>query len=146
MTAKKNTEEAMALEIDETPEDLPATPTPEAEPTPAPVPETVTNDVADEDQPQYVTDPGSDKEQRVSQLSAEELDKLKQKLRHAAERKVIDNHRDEYNQIAEEMFRAEGLEFTRRKTAEERAADRIKKVMEEQGISREQMLLLLNAE
>jgi hypothetical protein len=47
------------------------------------------------------------------------------RLRNEAERKVINNHREEFNQVATELFAENGLVFHRRLTDEERAAKEI---------------------
>lgn len=43
-------------------------------------------------------------------------------LRNQAERFILDKYRDEYHQKAQELFEAQGLEYTRRATPEEQAA------------------------
>jgi hypothetical protein len=47
------------------------------------------------------------------------------RLRNEAERIVINNHRDEFNQVATDLFAKNGLVFHRRLTEEERAAKEI---------------------
>lgn len=100
-----------------------------------------------EDSETFVTEPGSDEAQTASELSPEEIDKLKQKLRHKAERMVIDQHRDSYNKIAEALFAEKGLEFTRRATPAERAKAKLTKVLEDneelQSLSPEELIALL---
>jgi glutamyl-tRNA reductase len=59
----------------------------------------------------------------------ETLQQKKNRLRNQAERQVIANHVDEYHSLAEELFKAEGLEFTRRLTDEEKAAKKIEELL-----------------
>lgn len=47
------------------------------------------------------------------------------RLRNEAERIVINNHRDEFNEVATDLFAKNGLVFHRRLTEEERAAKEI---------------------
>lgn len=56
---------------------------------------------------------------------------IKNRLRNEAEREVIDRHRAELHEIAEAKFTAAGLVYTRRKTEQEKAADKIKALMEQ---------------
>lgn len=59
----------------------------------------------------------------------ETLQQLKNRLRNEAEREVVNNHRDEYHQIAEAKFKEHGIEFTRRLTDEEKAAEKIREML-----------------
>jgi hypothetical protein len=54
---------------------------------------------------------------------------LKNRLRNEAERTVLNNHRDEYQDEAEKLFTAHGLKFNRRLSDEERAARKIEDLM-----------------
>jgi hypothetical protein len=56
---------------------------------------------------------------------------IKNRLRNEAEREVIDNHRAELHEIAEAKFKAAGLVYTRRKTEQEKAADKVKALLEQ---------------
>ncbi len=55
---------------------------------------------------------------------------VRAKLRSQAEQELINKHRPEFNQIAERLFKAAGLEFRRKLTPTERAAERIRKELE----------------
>lgn len=54
--------------------------------------------------------------------TADDLKKLRQSLRNKAEREIINRHQDEYHEVAKALFDAEGLVYTKRMTAEEKAA------------------------
>jgi hypothetical protein len=56
---------------------------------------------------------------------------IKNRLRNEAEREVIDRHRGELHEIAEAKFKAAGLVYTRRKTEQEKAEDKIKALLEQ---------------
>lgn len=56
---------------------------------------------------------------------------VKNRLRNEAEREVIDRHRSELHEIAEAKFTAAGLVYTRRKSEQEKAADKIKTLLEQ---------------
>lgn len=57
------------------------------------------------------------------------MTKLKNSLRAEAEREVLDNHRAEYHEVAARKFAENGLEFTRRLSAEERAEVELQKLL-----------------
>ena len=54
--------------------------------------------------------------------TANDLKKLRQSLRNKAEREIINRHQDEYHEVAKALFEDEGLVYTKRMTAEEKAA------------------------
>ena len=58
------------------------------------------------------------------------LTKLKSQLRAKAEREVLQNHQDEYHQVASRLFAEHGLEFTRRLTEKEKAERELKALLE----------------
>ncbi|QGJ92856.1 hypothetical protein PBI_BEAGLE_97 [Arthrobacter phage Beagle] len=65
-------------------------------------------------------------EEKVEEAPKKETDSAKRnRLRNEAERMVINNHRDEFNQVATDLFAKNGLVFHRRLTDEERAAKEI---------------------
>lgn len=69
-------------------------------------------------------------EDRVeTNLNAQEITALKNKLRAEAERETLDNHRPEYHEIAARKFAEHGLEFTRRMSKEERAEQQLRKLL-----------------
>lgn len=81
-------------------------------------------------QEQVQAEPAKAEEDRpVTVVDAKELSALKARLRADAEREVIKTHYSEYVEIAEKKFAENGLEFTRRMTAEERAAQQIKDLL-----------------
>jgi len=65
-------------------------------------------------------------EEKVEEAPKKETDSAKRnRLRNEAERIVINNHRDEFNKVATDLFAENGLVFHRRLTEEERAAKEI---------------------
>lgn len=63
---------------------------------------------------------------------------LKNRLRNEAEREVLNNHKDEFHTIAEAKFTAHNLVFVRRKTEQEKAAEKIADLMNQFPELREQ--------
>ena len=55
---------------------------------------------------------------------------LKNKLRNQAERMVIKRHRDEYDAIAKELFAENGIEYAPRLTDEQKAEQKLLKLLE----------------
>lgn len=51
----------------------------------------------------------------------ETVSQLRNRLRNEAERKVINNHKDEFVRIATDLFAEHGMEFNRRLTESEKA-------------------------
>jgi hypothetical protein len=68
---------------------------------------------------------------KVEAAPAETEQQIKNRLRNEAEREVIDRHRSELHEIAEAKFKAAGLVYTRRKSEQEKAADKIKALIEQ---------------
>lgn len=65
-------------------------------------------------------------EETVEEAPKKETESAKRnRLRNEAERIVINNHRDEFNKVATNLFAENGLVFHRRLTEEERAAKEI---------------------
>ncbi|QWY82809.1 hypothetical protein PP641_gp069 [Arthrobacter phage SilentRX] len=60
----------------------------------------------------------------------ETIQQLKNRLRGEAEREVLNNHKDEFHEIATAKFAEVGLEFVRRLTDEEKAAKQIEELYE----------------
>lgn len=61
----------------------------------------------------------------------EESERVKRaRLKTQAINQLIENHRDEFNQIAEQTFTENGLEFKRRLTDEEKAEQELAKLLE----------------
>lgn len=60
----------------------------------------------------------------------ETVQQLKNRLRGEAEREVLNNHKDEFHEIATAKFAEVGLEFVRRLTDEEKAAKQIEELYE----------------
>lgn len=69
--------------------------------------------------------------QVADDANKETLQQKKNRLRNEAEREVLNNHRDEYHEIATAKFAAEGLEFSRRLSDEEKAAKKMEDLMEQ---------------
>lgn len=68
----------------------------------------------------------------VEQPKAEETEQQKRnRLRNEAEREVLNNHRDEFHRVAEEKFKAAGLEYRRRLSAEEKAEKDLERLLAE---------------
>lgn len=53
------------------------------------------------------------------------------RLRNKAERIILERHRAEFNEVAEEIFSEEGLKYNRRLTDEERAEEKLNKLLAE---------------
>lgn len=68
----------------------------------------------------------------------ETAQQAKNRLRNEAERIVIDRHRDEFYAEAERLYEANGFEFKRRLTEEEKAAQQIEKLLQANPALREQ--------
>lgn len=68
---------------------------------------------------------------------AETLQQKKNRLRNEAEREVINNHRDELNQITEAKFAEHNLPYTRRLTEREKAQKKIEDLLAEHPELRE---------
>lgn len=68
---------------------------------------------------------------------AENLQQRKNRLRNEAEREVLNNHRDELNQITEAKFVEQGLTYTRRLTEREKAQKKIEDLLAEHPELRE---------
>lgn len=68
---------------------------------------------------------------KVEEAPVESEQQIKNRLRNEAEREVIDRHRAELHEIAEAKFIAAGLVYTRRKTEQEKAADKVKALLEQ---------------
>ena len=62
------------------------------------------------------------------------LTKLKSQLRAKAEREVLQNHQDEYHQVASRLFAEHGLEFSYRLSPEARARKQIEELAKKAGI------------
>lgn len=60
-----------------------------------------------------------------------DLQKLKNKLRNASEREVLNNHRDEFHQIATRKFAEHGLKFEPRPSESEKAAKKMEALLKE---------------
>ena len=63
------------------------------------------------------------------------LTKLKSQLRAKAEREVLQNHQDEYHQVASRLFTEHGLEFNYRLSPEARARKQIEELARKAGIT-----------
>ena len=68
---------------------------------------------------------------------AENIQQRKNRLRNEAEREVLNNHRDELNQITEAKFVEQGLPYTRRLTEKEKAKRKIEDLLNEHPELRE---------
>ena len=66
----------------------------------------------------------------LAAANGETIQQLKNRLRGKAEREVLNNHADEFHDIATKMFAEVGLEFVRRLTDEEKAAKQIEELYE----------------
>lgn len=69
---------------------------------------------------------------------AETVQQKKNRLRNEAEREVLNNHRDELNQITEAKFVEHNLNYTRRLTEKEKAQKKIEDLLNEHPELREQ--------
>lgn len=71
-------------------------------------------------------------ETATAEAPAEETERQKRaRLKTAATNQLIEVHRDEFNQIADDLFKANGLEFKRRLTDEEKAEQKLARLLEE---------------
>lgn len=70
-------------------------------------------------------------EAQAPEAPKEENDRQKRaRLTTAAKNQLVENHRDEFNRIAEAQFAAEGLEFKRKLTPEEKAEKELDALLE----------------
>lgn len=67
----------------------------------------------------------------------ETAQQAKNRLRNEAERIVLDRHKPEFYKVAEELYEANGFEFKRRLTDEEKAEQAIEKMLRENPALRE---------
>lgn len=67
----------------------------------------------------------------------ETAQQAKNRLRNEAERIVLDRHKPEFHKVAEELYAANGYEFKRRLTEEEKAEQAIEKMLRENPSLRE---------
>jgi hypothetical protein len=68
----------------------------------------------------------------------ETVQQKKNRLRNDAERRVLNKHRDELNEVTEALFKAEGIPYTRRLTEKEKAKKKIEDLLNEHPDLREE--------